>query len=420
MMILGLAAMSMTGAIVAGGLTGCAAAGSRSVKGECLVVPVYYTTTRGDVCAEPMSQPSPKNPLDRFEAVRDKDGQVHAGTCEMRIRLDSLKCTQADRETVFKDARIETFGPDTVWVTLTPENAKANPPEGCFPKYDPKWSMRGKDVIVFVHGFNNSFHTAMERSAVLGSEVAAGQRMVCFSWASRCEAKDYLCDEATAEASERLLADFLERMEKAVGAEGGRVHIIAHSMGARLTCRALQRLALLGGHQFGHVVLAAPDVDDEQFRTTFVPDLFGNVGIPEGEKKATIDKLTVYKSTDDEVLWLSNKVHIYRRLGYGDWLPSRERGIDRVNVVLVETRSGFMSHSDDDPFGHAFFTTDRDVMRDMRQAILGEGPTSMMRCSSLTPALDVKKQEIKGVWELKHASKELQEGRLQTGVGLGG
>ena len=69
-------------------------------------------------------------------------------------------------------------------------------------------------------------------------------------------------DEATIEASERAITEFLIDFTTNCGAE--KVHVIAHSMGNRGLLRALQRIAASAETRtrikFGQIFLAAPDV----------------------------------------------------------------------------------------------------------------------------------------------------------------
>jgi esterase/lipase superfamily enzyme len=91
---------------------------------------------------------------------------------------------------------------------------------------------------------------------------------VLYTWASRGSVFAYGSDRETAMASR----DGLERLMLALAHEPdvGRVHILAHSMGAWLAMEALRENAIAGhpdldGH-LGEVMLAAPDIDASVFR----------------------------------------------------------------------------------------------------------------------------------------------------------
>lgn len=92
--------------------------------------------------------------------------------------------------------------------------------------------------------------------------------MAFFSWPSQGTLDGYTADEASIEASEDIIAEFL--VEFAAKSGASRVHIIAHSMGNRGLLRAVNRIVSVAQQrsqkQFDQIVLAAADVDAELFR----------------------------------------------------------------------------------------------------------------------------------------------------------
>ena len=120
-----------------------------------------------------------------------------------------------------------------------------------------------------------------------------------FSWPSRGSVAAYPADEASIEASEGAIAQFLVDFTAHCGAE--KVHLIAHSMGNRGLLRSLQRIAAdastRGKVKFGQVFLAAPDVDR---------DLFLDLArlYPEHAERTTL-----YASDGDLAVHLSAKLH---------------------------------------------------------------------------------------------------------------
>lgn len=101
--------------------------------------------------------------------------------------------------------------------------------------------MEERDAVIFVHGYNVSFEEAALRAAQLGFDLGIAGVMAFYSWPSKGSLKGYPADEASIEASEGFIADFLTRMASQSGA--ARVHIIAHSMGNRGLLRAIDRIA---------------------------------------------------------------------------------------------------------------------------------------------------------------------------------
>ena len=97
------------------------------------------------------------------------------------------------------------------------------------------------DALVFLHGYRVSFEDAAIQAAQIGADLALGGATAFFSWPSRGRLFGYTADEASIEASEvqitQFLVDFAER------SEARSVHVIAHSMGNRGLLRAVQRIA---------------------------------------------------------------------------------------------------------------------------------------------------------------------------------
>ncbi len=116
-------------------------------------------------------------------------------------------------------------------------------------------------ALFFLHGYNVSFEDAAIRAAQLGVDLKVPGATAFFSWPSRGSVAAYPADEATIEASEPAITDFLVDFTANCGAE--KVHVIAHSMGNRGLLRALQRIAAnvqtRGKVKFGQIFLAAPD-----------------------------------------------------------------------------------------------------------------------------------------------------------------
>jgi esterase/lipase superfamily enzyme len=163
------------------------------------------------------------------------------------------------------------------------------------------------EALIFIHGFNTSFEAAAIRSAQIGFDLgvrpgASG----FFSWPSKGNIKGYTADEATIEASERAIADFLVDFSANCGAH--KVHMIAHSMGNRGLLRALQRIAAdvqaQGKVKFGQIFLAAPDLDRDLFLD--LAHLY----------PMHSERTTLYASAADLPVHLSAKLHDAARAGY--------------------------------------------------------------------------------------------------------
>ncbi|MDX2041627.1 MAG: alpha/beta fold hydrolase [Acidobacteriota bacterium] len=160
-------------------------------------------------------------------------------------------------------------------------------------------------ALLFLHGYLTTFEDAAIRAAQIGVDLQA-PATAFFSWPSRGQVAAYPADEASIEASERLITEFLTEFTTNCGAE--KVHVIAHSMGNRGLLRALQRIAAnaqtQGKVRFGQIFLAAPDVDRDLFLD--LARLY----------KEHSDRTTLYASKADLPVHLSSKVHDAPRAGY--------------------------------------------------------------------------------------------------------
>jgi esterase/lipase superfamily enzyme len=153
----------------------------------------------------------------------------------------------------------------------------------------------GRDVLIYVHGFNQTFETAVLDAARLSDALRFRGDTIAFSWPSRAKLFDYGYDRDSAMWSRDTLERSLE--ELMARPTGGRVDIVAHSIGTMLTLEALRQLHTrhgdLAAERIGAVVFAAPDID---------MDIFANSVRHLG---ALARKIVVVTATNDRALELS-------------------------------------------------------------------------------------------------------------------
>ncbi|MGL5363710.1 MAG: alpha/beta hydrolase [Bosea sp. (in: a-proteobacteria)] len=160
-----------------------------------------------------------------------------------------------------------------------------------------------RDVLVFVHGYNTTFADAAFRFAQIVHDSGFKGVPVLFTWPSRGELLAYPYDRESALYSR----DFLEAGLRSISRDLGvaKFDVLAHSMGTLLTLEALRQAEIRGDGSFGgklrDVMLAAPDVDIDVFRT----------------QVRTIKRpITVFVSKDDRALSFSRRIAgDKRRLG---------------------------------------------------------------------------------------------------------
>lgn len=125
----------------------------------------------------------------------------------------------------------------------------------------------GREAVIFVHGFNNTFTEGLYRIAQLHHDLEVPGVAVHYSWPSAAEPLGYVYDKDSVMFARKGLEDLIR---ETIAAGATRVAIVAHSMGSFLTMEALRDLSLSGGGrlppQISGVALMSPDIDVEVFR----------------------------------------------------------------------------------------------------------------------------------------------------------
>ncbi|MCW6507527.1 alpha/beta hydrolase [Lichenifustis flavocetrariae] len=196
-----------------------------------------------------------------------------------------------------------------------------------------------RDILLFVHGFNNGFDEARYRLAQIVFDGRFGGVPVLFTWASRNSLFAYGSDRETAAASRDALERLMLTLANVPGV--GKVHILAHSMGAWLAMEALRDNAVAGhpdldGH-LGEVMLASPDIDLGVFRQQLARL---------GEQA----HVSVFAAHNDRALSLSSALANDRqRVGALDpTKPEDKAAIEQLGVKVYDTSAesvGFIGHA---------------------------------------------------------------------------
>ena len=155
----------------------------------------------------------------------------------------------------------------------------------------------GRQVLVFVHGFNTRFGEAVFRTAQIVHDAHLTAAPILFTWPSRGELLGYAYDRDSANYSRDALELLLQGLQKDPAV--GEINVLAHSMGNWVTLEALRQMAIRDKRlapKIKNVILAAPDVDVDVFRRQI--DEMGDHRPP----------FTIFVSRDDEALAASEKV----------------------------------------------------------------------------------------------------------------
>lgn len=124
----------------------------------------------------------------------------------------------------------------------------------------------GREAVIFVHGYNNTFTEGLYRVAQLHHDLKVPGVAVHYSWPSAAEPLGYVYDRD----SVMFARDGLHRLiRETIAAGATEVVLVAHSMGGFLTMEVLRDIALSDRatlSRIGGVALLSPDLDVEVFR----------------------------------------------------------------------------------------------------------------------------------------------------------
>jgi esterase/lipase superfamily enzyme len=127
-----------------------------------------------------------------------------------------------------------------------------------------------RDVLVYVHGFNQTFETAALDAARLSDGLKFRGDTMLFSWPSKNSVFNYIYDRESALWSRDALEEMLDHLS--ADPSVGTVHVVAHSMGTMVAVEALRQLYDRRGaamaNRFGAVILASPDIDIDGFKSS--------------------------------------------------------------------------------------------------------------------------------------------------------
>ena len=125
----------------------------------------------------------------------------------------------------------------------------------------------GDEVVVTVHGFNNTMGESVLRTAQMIRDFDMRGVTLHYAWPSRGAPLGYVADR---DAS-LIARDGLEQMLDDLRLAGARnIVLVAHSMGAQLAMEVLRQMAIGGNRatmsRIGAVVLLSPDISPDLFR----------------------------------------------------------------------------------------------------------------------------------------------------------
>lgn len=219
----------------------------------------------------------------------------------------------------------------------------------------------GRDILVYVHGFNVSFEDAVVRAAQISFDFGFKGLPLVFTWPSKRKVTAYNYDWENVNWSTQHIERFLE--DVVAQANGRRVHIVAHSMGTKGVLNALRLLAYRGRKDmFASVLLCAPDFDAGMFQQQIASEI-----------RPLAKQWVVYQSKRDVALTASaslNTLRLGQPINVAD-------GYEIVDASEVEVTPWSL------PETHSYYATKKVVIDDMINALDGVEASKRKLKSSL-------------------------------------
>lgn len=298
------------------------------------IVQVFYVTDRRDSGSA--------DPMLRYVNERAAGGAVSKGTCDVSIPYTHQSGSLESPSWI----RLE-YRPDpSKHVVLRNVNALAS--DAFYRQLsDRVGKSKDKEIVVFIHGFNNSFEDAARKMAQLTWDMQFDGAPILYSWPSRNKLLGYTEDEDTVQWTAFHLRAFLE--ELAERSDARKIHLIAHSMGNRALTAALQIIAAKRQRNapaiYDQVVLAAPDIGADTME------------LLSSEVRPLAKRMTLYASNSDDALILSKYLHGGSRAGGKDTFLLIAPGIDTIDASAART----------DFMGHAYFDNSVNIITDIQK-----------------------------------------------------
>ncbi len=190
----------------------------------------------------------------------------------------------------------------------------------------------GQNLLVFIHGFDNSFDDAIKRAGFNRAWFADGgapgdTTVVAFTWPSLGQVlannptsltSGYKTDQAQAGNSGFHIAKFFLEIDKLATAfrlakPNGRIFLLAHSMG---------NWALQAGVASWFQQRTSQDVVFDEIFLAAADECYDSFEAPGGQRLSGLPKIaqriSIYYSDRDIILWVSNGINGVPRLGGAD------------------------------------------------------------------------------------------------------
>lgn len=310
------------------------------------LVRVFYATDR--VWTGPKSSPK------FYGAASRTDGGLDLGFCFVSIPPDH-KCGEIERPSIWRLEFAENLDDHVVLI-----NAIRKDSDEYFNTLKSQVDRStAHQAFVFVHGYNVDFEEAAWRAGQMAFDLNFDGAPILYSWPSHGTVEGYGADVDIAPHAAERLARFLTDVVQKTGTRN--IHVIAHSMGARIASWAIKNLSdEIQTPIFNQVVLAAADINANHFRVDIAPRI-----IPRCRR------LNIYLSQNDLALQASQQFATACRLGLsGECLTlfPNQPTIEVIDATSINT--GIFG------FKHCYYGDSCRLLADLRGLLSGLGAAS--------------------------------------------
>jgi esterase/lipase superfamily enzyme len=245
-----------------------------------------------------------------------------------------------------------------------------------------------EEVVLYVHGFNETFATAAYTAAELCHFFGRAHVCTFFTWPASSTGNPLISFTTTTESatySVGHLKKTIRTLARTPGVKG--LHLLAHSRGSALLLNAIRELcieAIAAGEspsealKLENWVLMSPDIDADVARAQLEifasdPDLMSSWRSPVLPRFLR-GRFTIYASPEDRALLLSKILFRSKdRVGeltaedISDATQDYFAKFGNVDIVVFEGKRT-------DPFGHSYFTSNPRVSADLVELVRNGTP----------------------------------------------
>ena len=184
-------------------------------------------------------------------------------------------------------------------------------------------SQPAKPLVIWIHGYRPSFNLSAIHCAQLAHDLNIDANILTFDWTSSESVLGYTRDLLQVPRSTKHLVNLLDAINNEVKPQ--KIIVIAHSLGCRLVCLALQKLnndPNAKNLKLDHVIFLMPNVDREEFDQDFKSEL-----------QNLVSRITIYVASDDNVLLLGKLLYNVDSIGLTEHF-SPDTELDEIQTFL--------------------------------------------------------------------------------------